>query len=195
MLSKPCREDLLKIIIDKLLIGGLLVIGTLLGNSLLDRYKTLDSARLQTANEMVQKGGEVWQQLYFYEANVDDLENLFSRLEISRTFAVSAQWKREIREIERQIKAQKDQITLAANRAVRLIEDNRYYLGPYLTQRAWQHYGYVKILADMISIRAKHDEDNHAQAYPTHEDISTMREQLSRKGFYAATLREQLLRY
>ena len=72
-MNSKLKNDLVKIVIDKLLIGILILIAGLYGNSWLEKYKSTQSFNTDIRKIQVQKIGEAWEALYAFEASTDKL--------------------------------------------------------------------------------------------------------------------------
>jgi hypothetical protein len=71
ILNQEFKNDIVKIVIDKLLIGILILIIGLYGNSLLEKYKSAQSFNTDISKIQAKKIGEVWECLYTFEASTD----------------------------------------------------------------------------------------------------------------------------
>ncbi len=74
------KKELLKILVDRLLIGCLLVFAGLFANYLIEKYKFEEGFRTELNKTRVARIGEVWENLYVYEAAVDNLLDHFRNI-------------------------------------------------------------------------------------------------------------------
>lgn len=62
------KEDLIKILVDKLLVGLLLIIVGIWSTNLIERLKSERSFSAELAKIRAEKIAEVWEKVYLYEA-------------------------------------------------------------------------------------------------------------------------------
>ncbi len=118
------KKELLKIVVDRLLIGALLVFAGLFANYLIEKYKFEEGFRTELNKTRVARIGEVWESLYVYEAAVDNLVDHF------RDIVVEA--KSEEEELRRRKKELPPLITIHAQALAQLIvarHKNRFWIG------------------------------------------------------------------
>lgn len=82
MLNTQFRKDLFKIILDKLLIGILLVIFGAIANQVVEKYRFEEGFRTELNKTRVARIGETWENLYIYEASVDNVVDQFRTIVI-----------------------------------------------------------------------------------------------------------------
>lgn len=71
------KREIFKIILDKLLIGVLLVVVGVFANYIVEKYKFEEGFRTELNKTRVARIGEVWVNLYIYEASVDNVVDQF----------------------------------------------------------------------------------------------------------------------
>ncbi len=79
------KYDILKIILDKFLIGVLIIIIGLYGNSILENQKQSLSFNNDLSKIQAQKIGDVWELLYIFEASTDSLIRQVATIDIETT--------------------------------------------------------------------------------------------------------------
>ncbi len=82
-MSDSFKQDIIKILIDKLLIGVILIGSGFYVNAALEHYKSQQSFMSELNKVRVEKIGEVWEKLYEYEHANEDLYKKFLVTDIS----------------------------------------------------------------------------------------------------------------
>ena len=129
------RRSLILSVVDKLVIGLLIVLAGFVLNVALERYKTHEAFQMEIAHTRVERIGQVWSALYREELAVDELiETLDSVGNVSYGEAVdnSAATARATKLASR-IRANGDE-------ASRLLEENRFWLGERLYTEYRRYY-------------------------------------------------------
>jgi hypothetical protein len=75
-------QDLILTIVDKLIIGGLILLGGYVLNRALERYKAKDAFTREIARKRVDEMGEVWSALYEYDFLIGDMEDVIGRVKL-----------------------------------------------------------------------------------------------------------------
>jgi hypothetical protein len=70
------KNKLIEIVVDKLLIGALILLIGFLANKGLERYKLIEAQRVGDTSEYVKACSEIWSKLYAYESSLDSLDRL-----------------------------------------------------------------------------------------------------------------------
>ncbi len=104
------KKDLIKIFIDRLLIGLFLLVALFCGNRIAENLKTADKVRIESANEIANKAGEVWRLVYLYDQEVSKLYSLYQMHSIPSFLLLDNEKVAKIK--EEIVKIEKKQTTL-----------------------------------------------------------------------------------
>ncbi len=150
-MDNELKKDLLKILFDRFMIGVLLIFIGLFANYLIEKYKSQEGFRIELNKTRVARIGEVWENLYMYEASVDNLVDHFTKITIEAK-SEEEELKRKKEELPASIKTFEQ--ALAQLVAVRL--KNRFWIGEdsYL-----EITNYSDVLSELIDAYAKYDVD------------------------------------
>ncbi|MCL9782103.1 hypothetical protein M9194_11760 [Vibrio sp. S4M6] len=77
-------RDILKNIIDKLLVGGIVGVAIFLSTQWLESYKQLNSTNIEINQKKIEKLAEVWEQAYLLDKHFQKYESIY--VEIDKTF-------------------------------------------------------------------------------------------------------------
>jgi len=143
------KEELFKVLLDRLLIGALLALTGLFANYLIEKYKFEEGFRTELNKTRVARIGEVWENLYVYEAAVDNLVDRF------RDIVVEA--KSEEDELRRKRNELPPLIEIQEQALAQLIaasHKNRFWIGEDTYSEMTS---YSNVLAELIDAYVKYD--------------------------------------
>ena len=133
------RREIIKIIVDKALIGILLVIVGFFSTNITEKLKTERSFSSELNKIRAQKIGEVWEKVYLYEAEVEaETQALISSAErFAESTPTSTSTPRDyqevVKEAENEIRKKMEEGKIPSEKAYRelkdLINKNRLWLG------------------------------------------------------------------
>jgi len=146
------KRDILKIVIDKLLIGILLLVAGVLANNLVEKYKLDEGFKTELNKTRVSRIGEVWESLYIYEASVDNVVNEFTQIVIETEGDDKLEYERRQAELPPLIKVQKNVLAhlIATN------HKNRFWIGE---KTYTEINNYIDVLIEIITAYSEYDAD------------------------------------
>lgn len=139
------KNKLIEIIVEKGLIGLLIVLAGFLANSSLERYKLLETQRMNDTSELVKACSDIWARVYEYEANLGAIDRLKSERWVVRLFD-----KKDLQELQRLEKGIKEKETDGEQKIDgigKLITERKFVIGNDLTHHYWQYIGLLKMRA------------------------------------------------
>jgi len=122
--------EILKIILDKLLIGALLVIAGLFGNQFLENYKSNLALRNEISKIQAQKFGEVWEKAFYNGTTV--IKFAYKLIEVKEKALADQQLKSDEDKkawIISEIRPEYDMISLRLKETEEAAARNRFWLG------------------------------------------------------------------
>lgn len=130
-MNKNLKDDLIKISVDKFLIGLILI---LLGNfatNLVDKFKSERNFSFQLNQKRVEKISEVWEKVYLYEAatEIDIQQSKTKRLYIEPREFTDEEFKRATNETTQNIRQAYKQSDSLRHELINLTNKNRFWLG------------------------------------------------------------------
>jgi hypothetical protein len=145
--SLTFKEEIAKIVIDKLLIGLLLAGAALGGSLLIEQYKTNTSITVTDSNEFMRRVDLAWAAAYEYEAAVDELAFTY------KDWQREEEWLPEDMRTPRdvlQVKIDHQKAVVKAKRAefFDLLNKNAFYLGGKIIEHLMM---YVNLSHSLVS--------------------------------------------
>jgi hypothetical protein len=145
--SLTFKEEIAKIVIDKLLIGLLLAGAALGGSLLIEQYKTNTSITVTDSNEFMRRVDLAWAAAYEYEAAVDELAFTY------KDWQSEEEWLPEDMRTSRdvlQVKIDHQKAVVKAKRAefFDLLNKNAFYLGGKIIEHLMM---YVNLSHSLVS--------------------------------------------
>lgn len=148
-LDSSFKKEIFKIVLDKLLIGILLVVAGVFANYLVEKYKFEEGFRTELNKTRVARIGEVWENLYIYEASVDNVVDQFRTIVIEENSAED-ELKRKEKELPPLIEIQGQ--TLA--NLIAASHKNRFWIGE---ETYLEIINYTNVLEDLMDAYANYD--------------------------------------
>lgn len=143
------RQEIFKIILDKLLIGILLVGAGIFANFLIEKYKFEEGFRTELNKTRVTRIGEVWENLYIYEASVDNVVDQF-RIIVTEAESDEEELTRMGNELFPLIDVQGQALT----NLVATTHKNRFWIGE---ETYFEVIDYTNVLEELIEAYANYD--------------------------------------
>lgn len=143
------KREIFKIILDKLLIGVLLVVAGVFANYIVEKYKFEEGFRTELNKTRVARIGEVWENLYIYEASVDNVVDQFRTIVIEEK-SDEEELKRKKKELPPLIEIQGQALT----NLIASSHKNRFWIGE---ETYLEIINYTNILEDLMDAYAKYD--------------------------------------
>lgn len=154
--GSPLGNEILKIVIDKLLIGAILLGLGFAANHMLEQYRNKESFKTELNKTRVAKVGEVWELLYAFEADVDKLVQEYTKIVL------------EAKSDKEQVKKQKEVLTPIAaqgrqslEKFMRIANQNRFWIGDEMYREVM---AYIDVLGDLMNAYWSYDVDKINQS-------------------------------
>jgi hypothetical protein len=149
--NSSLKSEILKIVIDKLLIGAILLGLGFAANHMLEQYRNKESFKTELNKTRVAKIGEVWELLYTFEADVDKLVQEFTKIAV------------EAKSDQDQLKKQKEVLAPLATQGrksleklVRTAKQDRFWIGDEMYNDVMS---YIDVLGELMSAYHNYDVD------------------------------------
>ena len=177
------KNKLIEIIVEKGLIGLLILLAGFLVNSSLERYKLVEAQRVGDTSELVKACADIWGKVYEYETNLGDIEQMKSERWIARFFD-----KKDDPHLQKSIKAKELVGEQKVQEINKLVNEKRFVIGDDLARHYWRYIGFLNIRAKAKDdARERTDGDPKKNAQEIVEDLD---KQLSTMRFTAMAARE-----
>ena len=163
-MNEELKKDLLKILVDKLLIGLILVVAGVFANNLVEKYKSEEGFRTELNKTRVARIGEVWEGLYIYEASVDNVLNHFTQIILETKNNEKLELERRQTELPPLIKTQQS----ALADLIASTHKNRFWIGEETYKEI---NNYIDILSDLITAYSEYNVDKIAELDIRREEL------------------------
>lgn len=180
------KNKLIEIIVDKGLIGLLILLAGFLINSSLERYKLIEAQRVGDTSELVKACADIWVKVYEYEANLGEIEQMKSERWIVRLFDMKAE-----PHLEKSINAKELVGKQKIQEVNKLVNEKRFVIGDDLARHYWQYIGFLDMRAkakDDARERSDGETKKNAQ-----EVVKELDKQLASMRFTAMAAREHAI--
>lgn len=179
------RNKLIEIIVDKFLIGMLILLAGFLANSSLERYKLIETQRVGDTTEFVKSCHEVWANIFEYESIIDDIDAVRMDLWLHKMLGT--------KNIESKNRALSEKIAISERKISeirKITDEKKFVLGNEFVIYFWRYMGYVKMRAD-AKIKLRDEEEKMAE--DTRKLIENLNKQIASMRFTADSAREYAL--
>lgn len=177
------KHKLIEIIVEKGLIGLLILLAGFLLDSSLERYKLVEAQRVGDTSELVKACSDIWGKVYEYEATLGEIEQMKHERWIVRRFD-----KRAEPRLEKSIKTKELVGVQKIQEVNKLVHERRFVIGDELARHYWQYIGF-------LNMRAKAEDDARELAdgetrKNAQEVVEELDKQLAAMRFTAMAARE-----
>lgn len=177
------KNKLIEIVVEKGLIGLLILLAGFLVNSSLERYKLIEAQRVGDTSELVKACADIWAKVYEYETNLIEIDQMKSERWIVRIIDNKNQ-----QHLEKTIQEKESVAEKKIEDIAQLVSERRFVIGDDLARHYWQYIGFLKMRAkaqDDSREGASDEFKNNAQ-----EVVAELDKQLASMRFTAMAARE-----
>jgi hypothetical protein len=177
------KNKLVEIVVEKGLIGLLILFAGFQINSSLERYKLVETQRVSDTSELVKACTDIWAKVYEYEANLGEIDRMKSERWIVRIFD-----KKDQHHLEKSIEGKESAGEQKIQEVSKLVTERRFVIGDDLARHYWQYMGFLKM-------RAKAQDDSREETFDgskknAREVVAELDKQLAAMRFTAMAARE-----
>ena len=122
-------QNLILTIVDKLIIGGLILLAGYVLNRALEHYKAKDAFTKEIARKRVDEMGEVWSAQYEYDFLIGDMEDVIARIKLMQSGRLERDLGYSEEELEKKGKRLASESEKRKDEILRLLEKSRYWVG------------------------------------------------------------------
>lgn len=177
------KNKLIEIVVDKGLVGLLILLVGFQINGSLERYKLVEAQRVGDTSEVVKSCADIWVRVYEYEDNLGEIDRLKSQRWIVQFFGQKDQ-----RELAKNITEKESKGEQEFQEINRLITERRFVIGDELARHFALYIGLLKMRADArVDSREAANEEFKKDAK---EMVKSLDKQLATMRFTAMMARE-----
>lgn len=142
-MDRSLKHKLIEISFDKGLLSLLILLAGFLVNATLEQNKLINAQRVANTSELVQACSKIWEKIYIYETNLDELDRERWMLDFfNKNKEKLNDRKKRIKEIVLFAEQKKEAI-------FSLLSENRFVVGEGLVQHFLRYMGLLKMRADI----------------------------------------------